>query len=231
MAATQQTSTLNRAALQRQLGARLYGGTMPAAASTGLAALLDVQQAQYPDLDRRQLAYVLATAYHETAHRFQPVEENLNYSAAGLVKTFPRYFPAEEASAFANRPQRIANRAYANRLGNGNEASGDGWRFRGRGFVQITGRANYRQFGIESQPELALEPDRAAAILFDGMIEGRFTAKSLSDYFDASHTDWRGARQIVNRLDRADDIAGYAQIIFAALGGGSGQPNPSFTPA
>ena len=75
------------------------------------------------------------------------VEENLNYSADGLRKTFPRYFPtAELAASYARKPVQIANRVYANRMGNGNEASGDGWKYKGRGIIMLTGKNNYRAY-------------------------------------------------------------------------------------
>lgn len=74
--------------------------------------------------------------------------ENLNYSALGLRKTFPKYFTTDTiAKAYDRKPEAIANRAYANRMGNGNEASGDGWKFRGRGAIQVTGKYNYGEFG------------------------------------------------------------------------------------
>ena len=72
--------------------------------------------------------------------------ENLNYSASGLLKTFPRYFNAATAQSYARNPQKIANRVYANRMGNGSEASGDGWRFRGRGLIMLTGKDNYQRY-------------------------------------------------------------------------------------
>lgn len=71
------------------------------------------------------------------------VAENLNYGTMGLLSTFPTHFTPADAALYARQPERIANRAYANRMGNGDEASGDGWRYRGRGLVQITGRTNY----------------------------------------------------------------------------------------
>ena len=75
------------------------------------------------------------------------LEENLNYSAKGLLRTFPKYFKTEAvAKEYAYKPQKIANRVYGGRMGNGTEASGDGWRFRGRGLIQLTGRANYEAY-------------------------------------------------------------------------------------
>lgn len=97
---------------------------------------------------------------HESGLR--PIEENLNYNAAGLLRVFSKYFNPVTAFQYQRKPQAIANRVYANRMGNGNEASGDGWKFRGRGFIQTTGRDNYRElnriYKIDclARPELLL---------------------------------------------------------------------------
>jgi putative chitinase len=110
--------------------------------------------------------HFLAQLLHESAS-FNAVRENLNYSGEALWRTFPRHFANQaEAMTFARQPERIANRVYANRMNNGNEASGDGWRFIGRGLIQITGRANYTAvsralFGDErllTNPELLEQP-------------------------------------------------------------------------
>ena len=219
MTETNPALSYDRARFLEVVAARLHGGRLSAAAREGYLALLDAAARREGQLTKASLAYVLATAYHETGGRLQPVEENLNYSAAGLLRTFPNRFTAAQAARYARQPQQIANRAYANRLGNGDEASGDGWRYRGRGLVQITGRLNYRTFGLEEHPELALDPAPAVEILFTGMIEGRFSGRKLSEFFNERHRDWQGARQIVNGSDRADDIAGYARVFFDALGG------------
>jgi len=100
--------------------------------------------------------------------RLTAVVENLNYSATGLLTTFPKYFNSIQAAQYEHQPQRIANRVYANRYGNGDEASGDGFRFRGRALLQITFRDNYASCGkaialpLDSHPELLEQPCNAA---------------------------------------------------------------------
>jgi putative chitinase len=116
------------------------------------------------EIDTEQrTAYFLAQVAHESAN-FTQLEENLNYSPAGLLATFPTHFTPAESVDFAHDPERIANRAYANRMGNGDEASGDGYLFRGRGLIQLTGRTAYRRctgglgVNVEAAPEKLTEP-------------------------------------------------------------------------
>lgn len=124
--------------------------------------------AQCVTLDRA--AMFLAEARHESA-QFTALEENLNYSSGALVATFPKYFTTDEAHAYERQPQRIASRVYGGRMGNGDEASGDGWRYRGRGLFQVTGRDNYHEVGVAllssgeallESPDLLLMPSFAA---------------------------------------------------------------------
>ena len=104
--------------------------------------------AEYYDMNVNpsRLAGFLAQTAHESGG-YTAIKENLNYSAKGLRGTFGKYFPNDElANQYAKKPERIANRVYANRMSNGTEESGDGYRFCGRGLIQLTGRANYTKF-------------------------------------------------------------------------------------
>jgi putative chitinase len=112
-------------------------------------------------------AHFLAQLAHESGG-LQFTQENLNYSAQGLRSVFGKYFPTIEiANAYARKPEKIANRVYASRMGNGNEASGDGWKYRGRGLIQLTGKENYQKFSLENgidcvkNPDLLLQPEMA----------------------------------------------------------------------
>lgn len=111
-------------------------------------------------------AHFFSQIEHES--ELKPISENLNYSSEGLTKTFKKYFPTIALCNFyARNPEKIANRVYANRMGNGNESSGDGWKYRGRGFIQITGKENYAKLskdtGIDfvNNPDLLLQEDNA----------------------------------------------------------------------
>jgi putative chitinase len=93
-----------------------------------------------------RVAAWLGQTGHESGN-YRALRENLNYSAEGLTKIFKKYFPTlEAAKPYARNPEKIANRVYANRMGNGDEASGDGWKYRGRGLIQLTGKNNYEAF-------------------------------------------------------------------------------------
>lgn len=145
---------------------------------------------------RNQCAYVLATAWHETG---------------GYRHTREVWGPT------------AAQKRYEGRKDLGNTTRGDGKRFLGRGFVQITGRRNYtiwsKRLGIDliKEPQLAERPDIAARVIVDGMKLGAFTGKCLADYITRTKSEFYGARRIVNGTDKADLIAGYADQFDALL--------------
>lgn len=113
-------------------------------------APLNKIMAKYGINTKHRVAAFLAQVAHESGE-FTAVRENLNYSAEALRRVFRKYFPSDAlAQAYARKPERIANRVYANRMGNGNEASGDGWKFRGRGLIQLTGKNNYTAFAKDN---------------------------------------------------------------------------------
>jgi putative chitinase len=119
--------------------------------------------AEYYDMfeNPKRVAGFLAQIAHESGG-FTAVVENLNYSAKGLMGTFKKYFPTEElAKQYERQPQKIANRVYANRMKNGDENSGDGFKFRGRGLIQLTGRDNYTKFAND----LGISLDETVAYL------------------------------------------------------------------
>jgi putative chitinase len=109
-----------------------------------------------------RLAHFLAQCAHESDH-FKVASENLNYSAEGLKATFPSYFPGRLSESYAKNPARIGARVYANRMGNGDEASGDGYSYRGRGYIQLTGKANYALFGEVINADTVANPDLVAS--------------------------------------------------------------------
>ena len=108
-----------------------------------------------------RLSHFLAQTAHESGN-FKHVRENLNYSAEGLLRTFPKYFDKWTAATYARKPEMIANIVYESRMGNGNRNTGDGWRFRGRGYLQLTGRINYKAFGQYISVDLEANPDLVA---------------------------------------------------------------------
>jgi putative chitinase len=108
-----------------------------------------------------RLAHFLSQCAHESAD-FKTVTENLNYGAQGLIVTFTKYFNAKSAEEYARKPEKIANRIYAGRMGNGDEASGDGYKFRGRGYIQLTGHDNYVAFDKVVDEDILSNPDLVA---------------------------------------------------------------------
>jgi putative chitinase len=110
-----------------------------------------------------RLAHFLAQCGHESGG-FRLTQENLNYSAKGLNGIFKKYFPTEAAAtAYARNPQKIANKVYGGRMGNGTETSGDGYKFRGRGYIQLTGKDNYTAFGKSIGEDMTVNPDKVAS--------------------------------------------------------------------
>lgn len=117
---------------------------------------------EYYQLSPIRAAHFFAQTSHETGG-FRLFTENLNYSVDGLKKIFGKYFPGDMAATYARKPEKIANRVYASRMGNGNEASGDGWKFRGRGALQLTGKDNYTAFAkYLGTDEVLTNPDLVA---------------------------------------------------------------------
>jgi putative chitinase len=109
-----------------------------------------------------RLAHFLAQCGHESGG-FKAVSENLNYSAKGLRGTFGKYFPTDAlAASYERKPEKIANRVYSSRMGNGDEASGEGWKYRGRGYIQLTGKSNYTKFDGTVGDDITGNPDLVA---------------------------------------------------------------------
>ena len=132
-------------------------GHLPAA----VIAQIPETAAKFGITTNLRLAHFLAQCALES-NRFKATVENLNYSAQRLLKVFPKYFKGVDPTPYANNPTKIGNRVYANRMGNGSEASGDGYRFRGRGYIQLTGRNNYTSFSKFIGEDCVANPDLLA---------------------------------------------------------------------
>lgn len=168
----------------------------------GIEQLLDFnEELRWPTIE--SFAYALATVKHECADTWQPIEER----DGGDPNYFDRYEP---------------NTVRGLRLGN--TKVGDGAFFKGRGYVQLTGRANYTHMGLllggvqlVTNPDLALVPETAYLIMQYGMLHGLFTGAKLSTYLNRQPVDFRNARRVINALDKADLVASYAQVLLQAL--------------
>jgi putative chitinase len=153
-----------------------------------------------------QMAHFLANIHHETGG-FKADTENLNYSAAALANTWPNRYkdtatgkPNALAGQLDNQPQKIANNVYADRMGNGSETSGDGWKYRGRGSLQLTGKNNYILFSrFIKDPEIMLDPDIVAKKYFWESALFYFTTNKLwSKMKGTSSTDVKAIRKAIN---------------------------------
>lgn len=172
----------------------IFGGALSQKQVDGIEAVMSA----IGGLHVSHRAYLMATTFHETARTMQPIVEY------GGRKYFDKYDTGKLAKALGNTP----------------EADGDGYMYRGRGYVQLTGRANYAKAGkalgldLLRNPDLALQPTVAAQILVKGCGDGWFTGKKLADYLPG---DYLNARRVVNGVDDAAQIAGYARQFEAAL--------------
>lgn len=164
-----------------------------------------------------RLHFLLAQLGHESAGLTR-VEEGLNYSAARLVAVFPSRFPNVAAAApFANNPQKLANSIYGGRLGNGPAASGDGFRFRGRGYIQITGRENYAKIGAIAGVDIIADPDAAASA--DHALEiacGYWTSRKINAIADTG--DFVAVTRAINgKLIGLDDRRAWLDKVIRVI--------------
>jgi len=190
---------------------------MPKAPDDLANAIIDAMPRWDISTQKRQSAF-LAQLAHESIE-LTHTEENLNYSANALMKTWPRLFPTMDAAApFERQPQKIANYVYANRMGNGGPETGDGWMYRGRGPIQLTGRANYRACGtaigqdLESFPEILGRPYIGAEVSC-----WYWYSRALND--KADNDDFIGITKSINGgLNGYDDRYKYFEKAKAVLG-------------
>lgn len=210
------------AALRRRACA-VFGSSLTRQHVLGVETIVD--EGQRRGIRLCHLAAILAAAYHETGGAMQPVDENLNYSAKRLPQVWPARFPTvASAEPYACNPRKLANRVYGERLGN--VEADDGWRYRGRGLAQITGKANYAKFGLIATPDQASDMATAVRILFDGMMQGLFTGRRLADFdTDESRSEaatgyrYAASRAIINSDVRQNGpkIEAYGRVFEKAL--------------
>ena len=143
----------------------------------------DVVIDQIPDVAKKfnitnplRLAHFLAQCGHESAG-FKAIQENLNYSADGLKKIFPKYFPGNLAEGYAKNPEKIASKVYGSRMGNGDETTKEGYKFRGRGYIQLTGKDNYTKFAKFIGEDTVGNPDLVAT---------KYPLASAAFFFDSN---------------------------------------------
>ncbi len=148
-----------------------------------------------------RIAHFLAQSAHESAS-YTALIENLNYGASGLLATWPSRFDADRAAAYARQPEKIANYVYADRMGNGPESSGDGWRYRGRGILQLTGRSTYRAAGEVLGADLEADPDLLSTPRLDALAAG-----------------WYWHSRGINELCDRDDVIAVTEAVNGGRNG------------
>ena len=147
-----------------------------------LSDLNQLMQEYQIDTEMRA-AHFLAQVLHESVH-MKTVQENLNYSEQALLRVFGKYFTFSQAKAYAGKPEKIASRVYGGRMGNGDESTGDGWRYRGRGLIQLTGKSNYRKFSDWIGNDVVAQPDRVATDYAVHSAVYYWTSNNLNRYAD-----------------------------------------------
>lgn len=166
-----------------------------------------------------RLAHFLAQVDHESGG-FKFLQENLNYSANGLLTVFKKYFDADSANEYAHKPQMIASRVYANRMGNGDELSQEGWKYHGRGYIQLTGKDNYQKFSTYCNVDFITNPDLLATLEYGMKSAGWFwMVNNLNPIADMG-TDDSIVKNITRKIngglngieDRLNKFAEYYQM-------------------
>ena len=148
-----------------------------------------------------RLSHFLAQCGHESGG-FKAVSENVNYSADGLKKIFGKYFPGNLNESYARQPEKIASRVYADRMGNGNEASKEGFKFRGRGYIQLTGKSNYTNFAKFIGEDTVTNPDLVAT---------KYPLASAAFFFDSN--------KLWSICDKGSDVATVTAVTKRVNGG------------
>jgi putative chitinase len=174
----------------------------------------DAVIAQIPDTAKKfnitnplRLAHFLAQCGHESGG-FKAVSENLNYSADGLKKIFGKYFPGNLNESYAKQPEKIASRVYGGRMGNGDESTGEGFKFRGRGYIQLTGKQNYTNFAKFIGEDTVSNPDLVAT---------KYPLASAAFFFDSN--------KLWSICDKGSDVATVTAVTKRVNGGTIGLPD------
>jgi len=169
-------------------------------------AVFESNESAERDIEKK--AYMLATVRHEVGANMIPIVENMNYTAKRITQVWPSRFPTiASALPYAHNPEKLGNKVYGGRLGNEDNGTddNDGYRYRGRGIgAQFTGKDQYRKwgeiFGVDllNHPEIAVDLNLGAKVLYKGSTEGLFTGVSLHKYINNTKVDYVNARRVIN---------------------------------